>query len=147
MYKLSCPLIILVLLLCSCSPKKDENVFVEPHCLSSQSQCHFQNTLGSFDILFNVNSVMTEQEFTISVRSDLTLKNISVTGFIEGRDMYMGKIPLFFDNSQPQTLISTVMLGSCSEENMVWRMWLIMTDINNVDIKEKFFIDFNSKRS
>ncbi len=146
MRKLSYSLLIL-LLLCGCSPKKKENAFVKPHCLNSQSQCHVNNALGSFDILFNVNAVVTEQEFTISVKTDSKHENIEVKGFLEGKDMFMGKIPLFFNNSQKQTFTSKVMLGSCTEEYMVWRMWLIITDKNNTENNTKFYIDFTSKRS
>lgn len=60
--------------------------------------------------------------------------------------MYMGKIPLFFTQNKPQRFSASTILGSCAEEEMVWRMWLIISDNTHQEKVQKVFIDFKSYR-
>lgn len=137
---------ILIFLLSGCLPKNQQSTFIEPHCLVSQSQCQIKTEIGAFDILFNVDTVITENEFNIIVKSYSLNEDLEIKGFLEGREMFMGKIPLFFKKSNEQSFITSTMLGSCSEEEMIWRMWLTVTDKLNNDQTHKFFIDFKSHR-
>jgi len=134
------------MLLAGCMPIEKQNPFIDPHCLLSQSQCQVTLALGTFDILFNVHTVVPEQEFKIIVKSKSPNKNLEIKGFLEGKDMYMGKIPLLFTQNQPQIFSASTMLGSCSEKEMIWRMWLIIVDINHPEKIQKVFIDFKSFR-
>lgn len=43
---------------------------------------------------------------------------------VEGRDMFMGRLPIHFDEQGQGTL----MYGSCASGYMVWRLNLVMTD-------------------
>lgn len=137
---------ILIILLSGCLPKNQQSTFIEPHCLNSQSQCLIKTDISDFDILFNVKTVITEQEFNIIIKNNSLNENLVINGFIEGKDMYMGKIPLFFQKNDKQIYIATTMLGSCSEEEMIWRMWLTVTDKLKKEETQKFFIDFKSYR-
>ena len=76
--------------------------------------------------------------------------------------MFMGKIPVMFSPSgQDNMMVTEALLGSCSQKQMVWRLWLtVLFEINNQsttdnavkesypnDInQETFFIDFTSNR-
>ena len=77
----------------------------------------------------------------------------SVVGYIEGKTMFMGKIPLFFNhqlqNNEHNQFIAETMLGSCSEDSMIWRLWLTleMADVNNKKHQTTFFVDVESTRS
>lgn len=147
MFKFSQYLLITVFIFLSgCLPKQSQNIFIEPHCLASQSQCQVNIALGNFSVLFNVESVNTEQEFKIIVASENVNKNIEIKGYLEGKTMYMGKVPLFFKHHEPQQFSATTMLGSCSEAEMVWRMWLTISDKTKADSSQQLFIDFKSYR-
>ena len=46
------------------------------------------------------------------------------SAMVEGRDMFMGRLPVNFDEQGQGTL----MYGSCASGYMVWRLTLVMTD-------------------
>jgi hypothetical protein len=86
--------------------------------------------------------------FNDNIRSE---NSYSVVGYMEGKTMFMGKIPLFFNKEVKKNsayFLAQTMLGSCSEDKMIWRLWLTIE--NKVASKSKvpttFFIDFHSTR-
>jgi hypothetical protein len=104
--------------------------------------------------------VLTELPFNIRVefKKDQLLNDkirsensYTIVGYMEGKTMFMGKIPLLFTDkakNTPPYFIAQTMLGSCSEDNMTWRLWLTIE--NKVASKSNgsttFFIDFDSTR-
>jgi len=124
---------------------------ISPTCLASQSHCKITSAHGDFSVLFNVEKVITENEFDIVLVShEHKIKNVSA--HIEGKNMFMGKIPLFFeddDNSNHLTLTAKTMLGSCSEANMRWIIWfdVTMSSESNEQLQARFFVEFNSVRA
>ncbi len=107
--------------------------------------------MGELSILFNVERVLTEQMFNVVIRKELDDVEISVKAHLEGKDMFMGKIPLFFKELDNGDIASEILLGSCSDELMVWRMFLTITSSTNKDndsvSTEHFIVDFESSRS
>lgn len=111
-------------------------------------------------VKFNVGKVLTEHPFDIRVelKKDHLLKDnfsaedsYSVVGYMEGKTMFMGKIPLSFTEditTEKNYFVAETMLGSCSEDNMVWRLWLTVEkkSANNDKEQTSFFIDFQSSR-
>lgn len=138
------------ILLVGCNKKQINNENQsKPHCLSSQNHCTITIENKRFPVLFNVNEVIPEQLFSIIIPSlsalqptNTVIENlqgidenkveiIAISGYLEGINMYMGKIPLFF-NSRAENFIADVMVGSCSEENMKWRLlFTIKYELNN----------------
>ncbi|WP_345315624.1 hypothetical protein [Ferrimonas gelatinilytica] len=60
---------------------------------------------------------------------------------IEGRDMFMGVIPVRFDTQGR----ATVMYGSCSSDYMVWRLWVTL---ENAEGEERIrFFDWRADGS
>jgi hypothetical protein len=117
-------------------------------CIEQQSQCYFDVADGRVEILFDVDKIIAEQAFNISVNYIGTSSINTVSGYMEGVDMFMGKIPLFLEkkiesdkipNLQTQTntelmdphsgqvFLGEMLVGSCSAEKMVWRVWLTFT--------------------
>ena len=111
-------------------------------CLEQQSSCSFDVAGGRVEVLFDSNKIIAEQVVNMVVKyhGAQTLTNIS--GYLEGVEMFMGKIPLFLiadngneieaglENSkklQAQTFNAELLVGSCSAEKMTWRMWLTFT--------------------
>ena len=149
----------------SCKPpvvagsKKTQKIV--PQCLPSQSQCLVETSIGSFNVTFSINAdhnkVITEVPFHIIVKfkplQSTTTHLKKVEGYLEGRDMFMGKIPAFFSESfieEEKVHIAEILLGSCSEDIMTWRLWLTVelgenSKLNSNQIKT-FFIDFDSHK-
>lgn len=150
--------------LLSCSEGHETDViYSRIECLETQSKCNISTQFGDISVKFNVDVVKPEIPFSIYVdfkeKDGLDRKSdFFVSGYIEGKNMYMGKIPLFFSafdnenrpskNSDNQSKSfqykSETLLGSCSEAKMIWRMWLTLTD--EYGKKESHFIDFESSR-
>lgn len=165
-------LIGLFLLLSACKPVSEQNpasnvsVLVS-QCIESQSLCEVNTELGSFSIKFSQHQlsdkVKTELPFFIelaerkktselviehsskpSTKKSTTKSSTKVSAYLEGKDMFMGKVPVFFEQGTNEgTYVAQSLLASCSEDRMVWRLWI------TVDMSEKtqtFFVDFTSQR-
>lgn len=138
------------------SQKKSTHPQVPFTCLTSQSSCEVSTDLGTFTIEFSgqvdTGKVKTELPFQIQLTfvgmaENFQLKNVS--SYLEGKSMFMGKIPVFFqmtENSSDTTIAQTL-LASCSDEVMTWRLWFTV-EVEQADkiTKQDFFIDFDSKR-
>ena len=69
---------------------------------------------------------------------------IKATAYLEGRDMFMGKVPVFFETMGKKNIyVAESLLANCSEEQMVWRLWITVQLAENTTI---FFVDFTSQR-
>ncbi|MEI6895568.1 MAG: hypothetical protein V5789_13290 [Colwellia sp.] len=93
------------------------------------------------------DKIKTERPFTIEL-SQLKNNSVSsltkVTAYLEGKDMFMGKVPVFFQQKgQSNVYLAQSLLASCSEEEMVWRLWVTID--KNGEAKT-FFVDFTSQR-
>ena len=131
--------------------KKSTPPLIEPKCLTSQSACKIKSTDGDFSILFNVDSIFTENEFEIVLVSHGHHQIKSISAHIEGKNMFMGKIPLFFKpekNEKTIKYITKTMLGSCNEENMRWVIFFTINKIKESGevVDEKFLVEFDSVR-
>ena len=178
MLKIYTLLTMIIVTLMACTPsKKSETFSVDPQCLKNQSKCVVETKFGKVHILFNKNKILTEDPFNIylmledlNLVKDRLVKNnkpkvkykfSTISSYMEGKEMFMGKIPIMFSSSnQENVMVAETLLGSCSEEKMVWRLWLtFFFDIDNENItdnidnkhkavyQETFFIDFISSRS
>ena len=117
--------------------KKSKQPERKMQCLEQQSQCYFELEHGRVEVLFDVNKILAEQAFNISVSYNGTNHIEAVTGYMEGVEMFMGKIPLFLENiassassslnQKPQIFQGEVLVGSCSAETMTWKIWLTFT--------------------
>jgi len=150
--------------LSACSPDTNQQKSITPfQCIKSQTVCEVNTEFGTFLVTFNVEQVLTELPFNIRVElKQSALLNdkpreqhrFEIAGYLEGKTMFMGKIPLFFSpvdekrGNNVNHFIAETMLGSCSEDVMTWRLWLTVEKAG-FDEKMKntsFFIDFDSTR-
>ncbi|MFT5759149.1 MAG: hypothetical protein ACI9LM_003903 [Alteromonadaceae bacterium] len=146
----------------SCNPTAEiKSLYILPHCLDSQSKCVVDNELGQFKLLFNVDKVYGDMPFELSIVYTSTSEDIKLSGFLEGKEMFMGKIPVFFTKGQNENKqTSEVLLANCSEDQMMWRLWVTAEVIgdqpgNQLDnqlgnnqklTKRTFFVDFMVSR-
>jgi len=164
-----------VLLLIGCGPagKPDSNTSLSEQklatfCLTSQSQCQINTEFGDFEVTFAQTKVVgnkaaasapdkilqhirTELPFSIVFKainqSEISAKISTVSGHLEGKDMFMGKVPVFFNKEeQGDKFTALSLLASCSEDIMVWRLWLTVTLADKESSEQTFFIDFESIR-
>ncbi len=143
------------IIIVGCNPVKNQEIVkVEPHCISQQSLCSIQSDEFELEIMFDINKIVTETPINIFVdlkrfdSTKFTIKGIS--GFLEGKDMFMGKIPLFFSEQGNLNLYqSPLLLGSCSETEMVWLLNLkveLLDKYDNSLMTKSFTIELSSSR-
>lgn len=126
-------------------------------CLTSQSECEVNTKYGRFTIQFSGEPsqayIKTELPFYVKLKFDA--KNTSdqlksISSYLEGKDMFMGKIPVFFENGAKQEhnlMMAESLLASCSEEIMTWLFWFnIEILVDGVVQQQDFLIEFDSKR-
>ncbi len=144
-------------LISACKPVSEQSAThsetaLVAQCITSQSQCEINTEFGEFSVKFSQHQlsdkVKTELPFFIELTQTFqqnTMQSITnATAYLEGRDMFMGKVPVFFDQiSEGNVYLAQSLLANCSEEQMVWRLWI------TVELKDKtktFFVDFTSQR-
>lgn len=136
----------LILLLLGCQPNIERAKRVAPHCLTSQSDCVVNLPQGNFSVLFDLEKVKPESEFSVTLVYQGEQEIERITGYIEGKNMFMGKIPLFFNPAPNQQIntnfVAPTMLGSCSQPDMRWRIWFKVAFANKQ--AQSFFIDFST---
>ncbi|TKB45823.1 hypothetical protein [Thalassotalea mangrovi] len=92
-----------------------------PFCNFQEEPCRYNASWGQVNLTSSTNKVVSETEFQLFLDAipgaDFEIKS----AFLQGRDMYMGKIPVFF-NSQNESYRADIMLGACTESQMVWRL-------------------------
>ncbi len=153
--------ILLILNIFACNPiqqasQKTNMPQIPFSCLASQSNCEVITDLGVFSVQFSgqadMGKIKTELPFQIQLTFDTRDKNVqlkNVSSYLEGKTMFMGKIPVFFQisNKGSNSIIAQTLLASCSDEVMAWRLWFTV-EIEQADMRTKqdFFIDFDSKR-
>jgi len=124
-------------------------------CVTSQNSCEIITELGDVTVQFSgalaQGKIKTELPFYIRLKFKGTkdsYKLQKVESFMEGKDMFMGKVPVFFNvSSDNNAFIAETLLASCSEEVMTWRLWFTVNIKVEGNIKQqRFFIDFDSQR-
>ncbi len=151
------------LFIIACKPVTEQgNVIAKqmplPQCIESQSKCEIITGLASFSIKFSqvkmIDKVKTELPFVIELSqlvSNVTEPNLAkpmsitkVSAYLEGKDMFMGKVPVFFDLADNKNVyLAQSLLANCSEEQMIWRLWIT---VQVGEQEQTSFIDFTSER-
>ncbi|PTA50288.1 hypothetical protein C9I43_07120 [Shewanella morhuae] len=77
--------------------------------------------VGDTQLKFNLSPVSapSEKPLTLTLSSTLPITNVNLR--LEGRDMFMGIIPVKMQQSDDTTYIGNFVYGSCSSGYMVWR--------------------------
>lgn len=75
---------------------KTELTPISPKCITTQNTCVVKTDFGDFSLLFNLDPVVTETPFELVLVANSQYVINKVTAHMEGKNMFMGKIPLFF---------------------------------------------------
>ncbi|QYJ91826.1 hypothetical protein [Shewanella halotolerans] len=109
------------------APEQDVKVASESALEIDPSLCDFhQNScdkkLGETLISLEISPENTpsEKPLTVTLTSSERLEHLKVR--VEGRDMFMGVIPLILSEAGKNTYQGTLIYGSCSSNYMVWRL-------------------------
>lgn len=151
--KLVCVIgVISLLSACQPSDKLVQNL-PTPICIDSQSHCEVNTPLGRFIITFNQASPQAETPFELHVEYQGNYRVVNLSGYLEGIDMFMGKIPLFFNEnikmeSENSHFIAQAMFGACSLDQMKWQI-IVIADIEHNESTEQQIVSlsFISSRS
>ncbi len=142
----------LFILLIGCKPATTTKTaqLSSPKCLASQSPCFIDDEFGKFAVTFDVNDVRAEIPFHIILNYQGKYNIKKVTGFLEGKSMFMGKVPLFFNKATAeigrQAFDAETMVVACTEPSMVWNLWITvkLTDESQQSMEKKLLINFTS---
>lgn len=121
-------------------------------CIDSQSICDIKNEYGEFLVQFDKSIILTELPFNVSVSHQGKAVVNKVTAYMEGKEMFMGKVPIFFSSDADNVnkkFIAESMLASCAEEVMTWVIHIEAEGITEDGEKFStiFMLEFDSKRS
>lgn len=92
-----------------------------PLCNFQVEPCSYEIGTTKAVLTSSIEKIAPEEVFEFSLQIPEAENAEIKSAFIEGRDMYMGKIPIFF-TSDGDKYRSEVLLGACTEAKMVWRM-------------------------
>lgn len=95
----------------------------------SQKAPSKEQHINSSELKINEQTVKPETEFEIvfTPRNKIEI----IDAHIEGVNMYMGKIPLFFSQKDSSTYHAMGMVGVCSKREMVWQIQLRYRDVSS----------------
>jgi len=88
-------------------------------CVLQNKQCLFENPSTTLGIKFKHLPVIEEE---MLIDFDISDENQINSAWIEGVNMYMGKMPVIFDNDK--NVNGVTFLGSCSQTNMQWQLFI-----------------------
>ncbi len=131
----------MVLIITSCGdtkPKKNKPDQIDRSlCQFYKVSCTKEINGVKITLLIDPKSVPSEKKLTLKLSSNKPIKIKSAR--IEGRDMFMGIIPVQFNYITNIDLLGETTLGSCTSGYMVWRL-IVNIDINGTS--SSVFYDF-----
>ena len=96
------------------------------------NSCNFVNETCEFlidgEVAIATFSTMPEPEESVTLKILIPENQEIESAWIEGVNMYMGKIPVLLDNDGQGKWSGWFMLGSCSEPVMKWQLRLNFKD-------------------
>ncbi|MEC4090032.1 hypothetical protein [Pseudoalteromonas rubra] len=105
------------------SSENSESSQTSLNCVASSPCKNGDETLWS-----SGKKLHPETPFNLSLA--LSSSNLKVrSAWLEGTQMYMGTIPVFFTHQQAELWSAEVMVGACSEPVMEWRLTVELADL------------------
>ena len=128
MNKLTFTLLVMILLflLVGCKPNTPIETTDYPVdktlCQFHQSSCDKQ--VDDLTVSFSLNPphAPSEKPLTVTLSASAAIENVQM--HIEGRDMFMGIIPVSLSASANNQFTGSLIFGSCSSDYMVWRVFV-----------------------
>ena len=107
---------------CDSQPKEQNTqsrILDETLCQFSQGKC--EQNVHNLEVSLLINPVFTpsEKPLDIALNFSKPVKDAQIR--IEGRDMFMGIIPVNLTTKDDKAYTGSAIYGSCSSDYMVWR--------------------------
>lgn len=106
----------------SATPRADETDLCNFH----QGPCTVSVGDNIISLELAPNDAPSEKPLTFKLK--LSNAPTKLDSRIEGRDMFMGVIPVNWSETGENTFQASAIYGSCSSDYMIWRLWLSITD-------------------
>ena len=90
-------------------------------CTLYLQKCDIQLNEGPLQVVI-LEQLVVEELIPVKISLPTPLKVEQI--HIEGINMYMGKIPVLLENTEPEKWSGWFMLGSCTESEMKWQLRL-----------------------
>jgi hypothetical protein len=117
---------ILLMFLVACDkPQTQEHanlVIDKTLCQFSVGECYKKVADLQVGLLIDPINTPSEKPLIVTLSSNQKITNISMR--IEGRDMFMGIIPVSLSEIKDNVYQGPVIFGSCSSNYMVWRVFV-----------------------
>ncbi|SQH76644.1 conserved exported protein of unknown function [Shewanella benthica] len=94
-------------------------------CDFSQAACNKQVAGIDLSLLITPFNTPSEKPLTLELASSEAINNVTMR--IEGRDMFMGVIPVKLSKLNEKQYNGQLIFGSCSSNYMVWRAFVNFT--------------------
>lgn len=122
-------LLFMLIFTSACTPEKSTNT---APIIQDDTLCQFKlgvcvkNVAGiNLALLITPFDSPSEKPLTVSLTSSKEIKDLKVR--IEGRDMFMGVIPVNLSKVGENLYKGSLIYGSCSSDYMVWRVFVHFT--------------------
>jgi len=99
--------------------------------------CEFSTPQGAFWLTVANPPIKAEQWIDFNLHSTLKTWRI-IDAKIIGKNMFMGRIPVFFNPSE-KDFVAKTLVGACTTKEMIWQLQ-ITADVN--EIRELLLFDF-----
>lgn len=113
----------------ACTPDKKQEttplVIDNSLCNFHDAACKKQVANTQLSLLITPLSAPSEKPLTLTISSSEAISNVKVR--IEGRDMFMGIIPVNIVQTNESEYNGELIFGSCSSNYMVWRTFVTFT--------------------
>lgn len=106
------------------------------YCRVTNGACSIDDLGANIDIQFAPASIPLETEVDISMKSASPI-NIR-QAWVEGINMYMGRIPVEFESNDGMNWHSPLYLGMCSEPEMQWQLIVEITGEGGKSLFKRF---------
>lgn len=125
-----CIPLLLVLFISACSPQdnqetaKQSRAFIEDKTLCNFKESSCEKQVAGINLTLSITPFNTpsEKPLTLEVTSNESLSALTMR--IEGRDMFMGVIPVNLAKTNENQYNGQLIFGSCSSNYMVWRAFI-----------------------
>ena len=119
-------LFIIILDISACGQKdknnSEEGLIELPLCQFSSNSCQKDIQGVKFTIKITPEQVPSGKTLKLIINTDTPIE--SLTARIEGRDMFMGIIPIAINQTKTGQYQANVIIGSCASGYMVWRLFI-----------------------
>lgn len=129
-----------VVLLWGCDKQEKQNI-AELLCFEQNPICQKQIDKNTVKFSISPENAPSEEKITVDLYFSNPVQQLQSR--IEGRDMFMGMIPVQWKKLSSDHYQAQILYGACDSGSMIWRMSLEWSE--NKEIKTSFF-DFESDR-